>query len=218
MKKAITIYIFIVIIQVLGGDKALLRGEKDDQRKREILDQVSDGLKKVTGEYSDQADNLKSALKPHVIDKDGQHRKVKLKEALDLYVNNVKVWNSDHSPFFEIKKTKKVILPVFGIGLWDHIWGNIVVDKETLVIEKVELLHLAETPGLGAMISETEFEKQFENLHLKWDGNNYSLYQNDKEVIHGRTRIDGISGATITSTGAVNMMNSSIHHYKKYFN
>jgi len=42
------------------------------------------------------------------------------------------------------------ILPVYGAGLWDSIWGYLALQTDLNTIEGVTFAHAGETPGLGA--------------------------------------------------------------------
>ena len=119
-------------------------------------------------------------------------------------------------PIFEIKNTTKVILSVFGNGLWGKIWAKVVVDKKSFEVVDIDFDHKSETPGVGGNINEAAFRDQFIGSIVKLENNTYSLYKEDKLIIDGNQRIDGMSGATITSKGAIEMLNNDLMLYKNY--
>jgi len=69
---------------------------------------------------------------------------------------------------------------------------------------------------LGAEISKTEFEKQFINLSIQINGHSFGLKQDEEIIIQGENIIDGISGATLSSTTVIELSNK-LELFKEYF-
>lgn len=121
---------------------------------------------------------------------------------------------------FEGKEGNKTyILPLYGLGLWDEIWGYIAIGSDGNTVKGIALDHKAETPGLGARITEEEVQNRFigktlydasksiATLHmLKGEGN--SDIDNNS--------IDGLSGATMTSNGVNDMLSAYYKLYEPY--
>lgn len=115
---------------------------------------------------------------------------------------------------------KVYILPMYGKGLWDAIWGFMSLD-ENMVVQGVYFDHKAETPGLGANIKLRYFMDDFKGEYVLEDeswvgievakGNNDPL-NNDKED----HQIDALAGATITGNGVADMIKESLDLYKPY--
>lgn len=115
---------------------------------------------------------------------------------------------------------KSYILPMYGKGLWDAIWGFISVD-EGMVVQGVYFDHKAETPGLGANIKMRFFMDDFIGESLLEGksyagvsvakGNNDPL-NNDKED----NEVDALAGATITGNGVSAMIKETLKVYKPY--
>lgn len=113
------------------------------------------------------------------------------------------------------------ILPLEGQGLWDRIWGYVSVESDFNTIYGSSFGHKGETPGLGALITEMWFQKQFNGKKaFDVDG----VYQ--LEVLKGQGNelaktsaydVDGISGATITAQGVDAMLEKGFNMYKPYF-
>jgi Na+-transporting NADH:ubiquinone oxidoreductase subunit C len=108
-----------------------------------------------------------------------------------------------------------IALRLDGKGLWGPIWGYAVVSEDGQTLKGVSFDHKSETPGLGAKITEEAFMKSFEGKKLyDKDGNYVSvrvLKPGTSTEIAKENRVDAISGATITSRGVDEMMQSSIH-------
>jgi Na+-transporting NADH:ubiquinone oxidoreductase subunit C len=116
---------------------------------------------------------------------------------------------------------KYYIIPMYGKGLWDAIWGHIALNED-LVVEGVYFDHKAETPGLGANIKARYFMDDFQGESILdgtryaginvAKGNNDPLNQ-DKED----NEVDALAGATITGNGVSAMIRQTISLYKDYF-
>ncbi|WP_431163126.1 Na(+)-translocating NADH-quinone reductase subunit C [Flagellimonas beolgyonensis] len=112
------------------------------------------------------------------------------------------------------------IIPMFGKGLWDAIWGYISLDDQ-MVVQGVYFDHRGETPGLGANIKQRFFMDDFKGESIM-DGNNYvgitvakgnnDPLNNDKED----NEVDALAGATITGNGVSAMIKESVKLYKPY--
>jgi Na+-transporting NADH:ubiquinone oxidoreductase subunit C len=116
-------------------------------------------------------------------------------------------------------KVEAVVLPVFGYGLWNNIWGFVALESDFNTVRGVKFAHAGETPGLGARIDADEIQsrykgkKIFENdvlmsiVMMKGEGMNYS------DNLH---KVDGMSGATLTAKGVNNMLKDYFGCYEKY--
>ncbi len=117
---------------------------------------------------------------------------------------------------------KFYIIPMYGKGLWDAIWGFIALD-ENLVVQGVYFDHKGETPGLGANIKARYFMDDFAGESILdgtryagievAKGNNDPLNQ-DKED----NQVDALAGATITGNGVSAMISETVNLYRNYLN
>ncbi len=151
------------------------------------------------------------------IDSLGKITLCSMNDGLELYKDIIHNTNHNSSLIIENKNNEEVMISFNGQGLWSLIWAKVLIDKTSKKIIKIEIEHKAETPGLGAEISNEEFENKFRNLSIESDSNVFSLYQKDSLVIRGKNRIDGLSGATFSSIGVIEMMNLGLSLIKKYF-
>lgn len=112
------------------------------------------------------------------------------------------------------------ILPMYGKGLWDAIWGFMALD-ENMVVQGVYFDHKGETPGLGSNIKERFFMDDFigesvvDNGRLVGIGvvkGNNDPVNNDKQD----NQVDALAGATITGNGVTAMISESLNLYKDY--
>lgn len=113
-----------------------------------------------------------------------------------------------------------VVIPVYGAGLWDAIWGYVALEPDMSTVKGIVLDHKSETPGLGAEIAtpahqakyvgKTVFEgDDFVSITLKKGGANPS----DANYAH---EVDAITGGTKTSDGVTEMIRSGLGNYLPY--
>ncbi|MFN3939652.1 MAG: NADH:ubiquinone reductase (Na(+)-transporting) subunit C [Chitinophagales bacterium] len=115
----------------------------------------------------------------------------------------------------------KYILPVFGNGLWDKIWGYIAIENDFNTIAGVSMDHKSETPGLGAEIKDNpeQYNAPFVGKKIYDASGKYvSIRMVKGGVKEPDHEIDAISGATITSDGVNVMLHDGIAFYLDYFN
>ncbi len=118
----------------------------------------------------------------------------------------------------EIEGETKYVIPMNGLGLWGPIWGYVALNEDRSTIYGIYFSHASETPGLGAEISNTNFQDLFKNKKLlkegeiKLDITKFGLAQDaDYDV-------DGVSGATITSKGVNSMISTVLASYLPFLN
>ena len=115
---------------------------------------------------------------------------------------------------------KFYIIPMYGKGLWDAIWGFVALDDK-LVVQGVYFDHKAETPGLGANIKQRYFMDDFTGESIL-DGTRYAgiavAKGNNDPVnkIKDDNEVDALAGATITGNGVSAMIKESVNLYKDY--
>ncbi len=119
-------------------------------------------------------------------------------------------------------QVESYIVPVFGNGLWDRIWGFVALDPDLETIKGVRFDHKGETPGLGARITDEGVQNRYVNKKIYSDvGELVSI-----EMVKGETNdpsmyddyhVDGMSGATLTAKGVNNMLKKYFSYYENYF-
>ena len=103
----------------------------------------------------------------------------------------------------------KLILPIRGYGLWGTLFGYVAIEEDFNTVAGLEFYENKETPGLGAEVDNPRWK-------ALWPGK--KIYKDDKvvlSVIKGKVqtgdvnsnyKVDGLSGATLTSRGVNNML------------
>ncbi|MDT7829696.1 Na(+)-translocating NADH-quinone reductase subunit C [Pricia sp. S334] len=112
------------------------------------------------------------------------------------------------------------IIPMYGKGLWDAIWGFIALDKN-MVVQGVFFDHKGETPGLGANINQRYFMDDFTGETIMQDTRyaGISVAKGNNDPLNERkddNKVDALAGATITGDGVSAMIKQSVDLYKDY--
>lgn len=128
--------------------------------------------------------------------------------------------------FKRMDKTGNVVaygLPLFGKGLWGTIEGFGVVSSDLQKMVGIAFTKQVETPGLGARITEEEYKSFFRNLDLNGfhDGADVQTpiimvkKKTTTNIAESTNSVQAITGATQTSQGVLNMVNSNLALYMK---
>lgn len=114
------------------------------------------------------------------------------------------------------------ILPVYGAGLWDAIWGFIALNPDLKSVKGVSFAHKGETPGLGARITSDDVQARYRGKDLYNDNGEFvaiTMVKGEKipEDRLGPNKVDGLAGATLTANGVNDMLLNYIGYYQNYF-
>ncbi len=131
-------------------------------------------------------------------------------------------------PVFKFKddqgKVIAYILPVYGNGLWDNIWGFIALEPDMNTVKGAIFDHKGETPGLGARISEENVQNRYKGKKIyneKGTLESIAMIKGEGNVEPGSLtgyEVDGLSGATITARGVNAMLKNYFGLYENYIN
>ncbi|TNE80187.1 MAG: NADH:ubiquinone reductase (Na(+)-transporting) subunit C [Bacteroidetes bacterium] len=230
---------FVFVLTVVCGTLLSLAYEalKDKQaanvafEKRKFILTTFMGPEAV-GALTNEAVNAKydEMVKPVVINAGGE-------ETADVAdnINVAKQYKVDSAdrllPLYLIKGAEGYeyfVMPVFGKGLWDDVWGYVALEKDMNTIKGVVFDHKGETPGLGARITTPEIQSRYVGKQIKDEaGNVVSVTMNkgengggDKSIAAFQDKphnVDGMSGATLTGNGLNTMMDTYLKAYNNYF-
>ena len=114
------------------------------------------------------------------------------------------------------------IVPVFGSGLWNTIWGFVALEPDLVTVRGVRFDHTGETPGLGARIVEEGVQERYIGKKIYNDlGELVSIEMVKAETgdasLYDEYHVDGMSGATLTAKGVNNMLERYFSYYENYF-
>ncbi|PCJ65512.1 MAG: NADH:ubiquinone reductase (Na(+)-transporting) subunit C [Bacteroidetes bacterium] len=117
-------------------------------------------------------------------------------------------------------EVESYVLPTYGNGLWDNVWAYVAIDGDLETIEGIVFDHKAETPGLGARITDPEVQSRFAGKKLSYEVNGINAPDFQKgegnDFTSSTNKVDGLSGATITAMGVNDMLDAYLTLYKPY--
>ena len=112
------------------------------------------------------------------------------------------------------------ILPLYGAGLWNAIWGYMALQSDLNTIEGVTFAHAGETPGLGARITEEGVQQRYQGKEIWSEGGELEsvvmMKGEGRDYSNDPHKVDGLSGATITAVGVNNMLKNYLGYYEAF--
>lgn len=194
------------------------------EQKRKILGAVLD----INGMQNSTVEKLyDTRIVSVVVDRDGNELK---EDAAKINVEQqYKTGSPSKLPIYKFvsdvdsTKFESYVLPVYGNGLWDNIWGFVSLGGDFNTIKGAVFDHKAETPGLGARIAEADIQNRFVGKKLfKEDGTFKGVkMQKGEKGSDAYTsedhQVDGMSGATMTANGLNEMLVAYFGYYQPYF-
>lgn len=124
------------------------------------------------------------------------------------------------------------VIPVNGFGLWDAIYGYLTIAPDGDTVIGISWYDQKETPGLGANISEPDWQSQFPGKLIfqeSPDGTtHFQTAQIGITVVRGRvsevlgnspkakSAVDGMSGATLTGNGVTSAYRDVLSAYRPF--
>ena len=103
----------------------------------------------------------------------------------------------------------KIILPVHGYGLWSTLYGFVALESDLNTIAGLGFYEHGETPGLGGEVDNPRWKAFWPGKQVYKEG--AVAIQSIKGVVDpsgvdSPYQVDGLSGATLTSTGVTNLL------------
>lgn len=130
------------------------------------------------------------------------------------------------------KKVEGYVFPVNGMGLWDAIYGYLAIETDADTVIGISWYDQKETPGLGANISEPEWQSQFPNKKIFQESPNgttdFQTAPLGITVVKGKVNevignspkalsaVDGMAGATLTGNGVQNAYRDVLAAYRPF--
>jgi Na+-transporting NADH:ubiquinone oxidoreductase subunit C len=123
----------------------------------------------------------------------------------DVFNSNFNSIKRGERRYFVSKNSNKgsVVMVHEGPGLWSILELLIIVNRDLKSLESISVLSQGETPGLGGRVTEDEFLNQFKGTNIRPQ---ISIVKRAKK----NNEVDAISGATATSKGVEDIINSAI--------
>jgi Na+-transporting NADH:ubiquinone oxidoreductase subunit C len=208
------------------GLKPFQDANKELEKKQNILATV------MQVKSREEASSIyEKRVKSYVVDFNGNEVKGKKAEEVDIAGEYKKKAQERQLPIYEIlsedgSKSEYYVLPIYGFGLWNDIWGFVALKGDLNTINGVKFEHKGETPGLGARIATEEVQSRYKDKKI-FQGENLASVMMAKgemgggnasiEAFKGKDHeIDGMSGATITGKGLTAMLKDYLGCYEKF--
>lgn len=103
-----------------------------------------------------------------------------------------------------------MVLPVRGYGLWSTLYGFLALEGDGRTIAGLSFYDHAETPGLGGEVDNPKWKAQWRGklaYDQEWDPRaTVAKGSVDPSSPDSKYKVDGLSGATLTSKGVANML------------
>lgn len=107
-------------------------------------------------------------------------------------------------------KLDKVILPIYGYGLWSTLYGFVSLGNDFQTIQGITYYEHAETPGLGGEVDNARWKGLWPGKKAFDESGNVaiSVIKGAVDPNHSQAdyQVDGLAGATITTRGVHNML------------
>ena len=111
----------------------------------------------------------------------------------------------------------KYVIPVYGMGLWGAINGYVAINADKSTVFGTYFDHDSETAGLGAEIKDNRaWQNQFQGKKLFTQDPHKIALAVSKKVEDPSTQVDGITGATLTSNGVTEMLQTCLGAYMNF--
>ncbi len=105
---------------------------------------------------------------------------------------------------------KSIILPVHGYGLWSTMYGFLALDADGQTVQSINFYDQAETPGLGGEVVNPNWRALWAGKKVYTESGEVALKLIKGVVDNSKPgsefQVDGLAGATLTSTGVSNLI------------
>lgn len=105
---------------------------------------------------------------------------------------------------------KSIILPVNGYGLWSTMYGFLALNADGQTVQSINFYDQAETPGLGGEVVNPVWRALWKDKKVYSSSGDVALGlvkgTVDTSKPDAEYKVDGLAGATLTSTGVTNLI------------
>jgi Na+-transporting NADH:ubiquinone oxidoreductase subunit C len=196
--------------------------------KSQILGAVMAVNKKkddVLGIYNQRIQSLVVDFDGNLIDKDKKGNPI-VPEDVNIIRNFKLAKETRELPVYKYMSAdnpdeiEAYILPLYGNGLWNKIYGFVALEKDLNTIKGISFGHVQETPGLGARISDAEIQNRYKTKTI-FEGNelvSVVMLKGERRdpSLFGPHEVDGMSGSTLTAKGVNAMLKDYLGCYKGF--
>ena len=112
--------------------------------------------------------------------------------------------------FADSDKGEVLVLPVRGYGLWSTMYGFVALESDYNTVRGIGFYEHGETPGLGGEVDNPRWKAIWDGKHVYGEDGDVALQvikgAVDKSSKDAEYKVDGLSGATLTSRGVSNLI------------
>jgi Na+-transporting NADH:ubiquinone oxidoreductase subunit C len=232
----------VLIGGILAGASRVLGPAQQKSIELETKSQILGAVRSFVGEPTgaNVLDIYKQRITSIVVNYDGEEVTQDAKgaslvaEKVDVSANYKKAPQDRLYPVYKLVSEKDksnieaYIVPVYGSGLWDKIWGYVALDANVEAIVGTSFDHKGETPGLGQRIATHEIQDRFIGKKI-YDEKGKLVSVRMMKGEHGGGKgsvdyykddpheVDGMSGATLTGNGLNQMLKAYMLGYRNFF-
>jgi Na+-transporting NADH:ubiquinone oxidoreductase subunit C len=189
---------------ILAAAGMLEEGVPVEEQFKQVTTRVVD-LR--TGKFTDEVDpatyDQRSASKDPATSRD-------LSEEEDIAKINRR---ADYAEVYLVEDASgeldKIILPVHGYGLWSTLYGFLALESDLNTVAGLGFAEHGETPGLGGEVDNPNWKAKWPGKKVYRDGEvELGLIKGtvDPSSPMAEWKVDGLSGATLTSKGVTNLV------------
>lgn len=227
-----TAVLTVVLALLLAGAKIMLSEPQRIARELDTKKQILTAMREINeGEdvlqlYDKHINSIVVDINGDVVEKDKEGNQI-IPEKVSIEKQYKKDPSERLYPVFQYKEEeggaiKAYILPVYGKGLWDDIWGFVAIDPSYEKVLGAKFAHASETPGLGARISSPDIQDRYKGKSIRNEkGEIVGVQMLKGENLDPATiddyEVDGMAGATITARGVNDMLENYLNDYFNYF-
>ena len=219
----------IVIGGVLSFASQILAPAQKKSIELDTKTQILGAVMSVNKKKDDVLAIYKNRIQSFVVDYEGNEI-LKDKKGNDIVaedVNILKNYKKDplerEYPVFKYmnadntNEVEAYILPLYGAGLWNAIYGFVALDGDLNTIRGISFGHVQETPGLGARIGDKDIQERYEGKTI-FEGSDLvsvEMMKGEKKdpSLFGPHEVDGMSGSTLTARGVNTMLKDYLNCY-----
>jgi len=137
-------------------------------------------------------------------------------ELLDVFEENVRIEQLGDKTVYQYvpdsgsqAEAVAVAVPFSGVGLWGPIRGVLALEQNFTTIRGIRFFDQQETPGLGGEIGAEWFQNQFVGKRIVSAEGDPGFKVNKPGSPEGVNSVDGITGATMTSSRVQSILDNT---------
>lgn len=167
-----------------------------------------------TGEYLAEAELARPELAPERYDQIKAAKDPKLSESLgeEEDIAGIKRREKIAQVYLleEDGRLQKIVLPIRGYGLWSTLYGFLVLEGDANTVVGLAYYDQKETPGLGGEVDNPKWKALWPGKKVFDEQGAVSIDivkgSVDESAAGAEHKVDGLSGATLTSNGVEHML------------